>query len=281
MRRHSLSWWTDARPVIGMLHAPPLPGSPDYNGDWPAVIRRVLQDAEALVAGGVHGLLLENYGDAPFFPGRVPAETVACLVRLACEIGRHAKLPLGVNVLRNDAESAVAVALAADADFIRVNVLCGVRVADQGLLHGRAHRVLRLRERLGADRIQILADVDVKHSAPLASRPLHDEVAETVSRGRADAIIVSGAATGALPDLQHLRIAAEAAGTAPVIAGSGVTSGVLRDLWPHADAFIVGSAFEQDGRAGGPVLVEQVREFLAVHRELYRADPRRERQSTI
>lgn len=269
-----VSWWTDARPIIGMLHAPPLPGSPRYDGNWPGVVQHVLTDFEVLAVAGVHGLMLENFGDAPFYPDRVPQETVACLTRLAVEIRRRSELPLGINMLRNDAAAAVAVAAAAGADFVRVNVLCGARVTDQGLLQGNAHEVLRTRDRLRAGHIHILADVDVKHSAPLAQRPLAEEVHETLARGGADAIIISGSATGALPDLQHVQTAFSAAGAAPVIVGSGVTPASLCDLWPHADAFIVGSHFKQDGVPTSPIVPERVRDLLAVHADLLQSMPR-------
>jgi membrane complex biogenesis BtpA family protein len=269
-----VSWWTDARPLVGMLHAPPLPGSPRYDGDWPRVVRHVLDDLEALASAGAHGLMLENFGDAPFYPDRVPDETVACLTRLAVEVRRRTDLPLGINVLRNDGAAAIAVAVAAGAEFVRVNVLCGARVADQGLLQGQAHEVLRTRDRLKAGHIHILADVDVKHSAPLAARPLAEEVHETLARGGADAIIISGTATGALPELPDVQAAFGAAGAAPVIIGSGVTPALLRGLWPYADAFIVGSYFKPDGVAGTPIVSERVRELLAVHAELLRSIPR-------
>lgn len=262
------NWWKLERPVIGMLHAPPLPGSPRFAGDWAGVIERVRQDCEALVDGGVHGVMLENFGDAPFYPDGVPSETIACLTRLADEVRRCTDRPLGINALRNDGAAALAIALATDAQFIRVNVLCGARVTDQGLVQGIAHNLLRARQRLGAGHIQILADVDVKHSAPLAARPLADEVVETLARGGADAVIVSGSRTGQLPDAEQLRAAKEAALIAPVIAGSGVTCESLPALWPYADGFIVGSAFEESGIAGERVEPKRVRALLDVHAEL-------------
>src|SRR5262245_10748295 len=118
-----VSWWNHVRPVIGMLHSPPLPGSPRYAGDWAGVVGHVLDDCEALIEGGVHGIMLENFGDAPFFPDRVPPETIACLTRLAVEVRECTDLPLGINVLRNDGVAAIGIALAADADFVRINVL--------------------------------------------------------------------------------------------------------------------------------------------------------------
>src|SRR5690242_19836277 len=125
-------WSTDKKHVVGMLHLAPLPGSPLYTGQFEMIRERLLRDAEALAAGGVHGLMMENFGDVPFYPGRVPAHVVACMTALAAEVRRAVDLPLGINVLRNDGLSALAVAHAVGAQFIRVNVLCGARVADQG-----------------------------------------------------------------------------------------------------------------------------------------------------
>ena len=154
-------------PIIGMLHLRPLPGSP--RAEPISVIReRMLQDMEALMQGGVDGVILENYGDAPYFPGRVPPHTVSCLTRLALEVRGLASLPLGVNVLRSDGIAALAVAAAVGAEFIRVNVYTGVRVSGEGLIQGEAHQLQRYRRELGSD-VKIFADVDVKHSTGLGA----------------------------------------------------------------------------------------------------------------
>jgi membrane complex biogenesis BtpA family protein len=258
-------WSTVPKPVIGMLHVPPLPGAPRFAGDVKALAEHVCRDAAALAEGGVHGLMLENYGDLPFYPDRVPAYVVAHLTALACEVRRRfARLPLGVNVLRNDGRSALAVAHAAGAQFIRVNVLCGARVADQGILHGIAHELLRERALLGArEAVRIFADVDVKHSAPLAPRPLEEEVADTLHRGLADALVVSGSGTGRATDPDHVAAARAAArGKAPVFVGSGVTAKSIGEYIDHADGFIIGSAFKRDADPAQPVDAARVREVM-------------------
>jgi membrane complex biogenesis BtpA family protein len=252
--------------VIGMLHLAALPGAPRFGGDLGAVRDAVLRDAEALAAGGVNGLMLENFGDVPFYPGRVPAHVVARMTALAYEVRRLVPdVPLGVNVLRNDGQSALAVAHAAGAEFIRVNVLCGARVADQGILQGIAHDLLRDRKALGAEHVRIFADVDVKHSAPLGvSRSLADEVADTVHRGLADAVIVSGSGTGKATDPGHVRAVKAAAGAGvTVYVGSGVTAETVQQFLPHADGFIVGTFFKRGGVASEAVEVERVREFVS------------------
>ena len=262
-------WSAIPKPVIGMLHLPALPGAPRFGGDARFIADSAVRDADALASGGVHGLMLENYGDVPFYPRRVPAHVVAHMTAVACEVRRRfPQLPLGINVLRNDAQSALAVAHAAGAQFVRVNVLCGARVTDQGLIEGVAHDLLRDRATLGAaDSIRIFADVDVKHSAPLAPRPLEVEVSDTLHRGLADALIVSGSGTGVATDPSHVAEARRAAaGAAPVFVGSGVSAETLAAYLPHADGFIVGSALKRGGAARQPVDVHRVRELMSALR---------------
>ena len=245
-----------------MIHLAPLPGSPGYAGSVATILESALRDGEALSTGGVHGLLLENFGDVPFYPGRVPAHVVSHMTAIAIAIRRRFDLPLGINVLRNDGQSALAVAHAAGAQFIRVNVLCGARVADQGILQAIAHDLLRDRALLGAQDVRILADVDVKHSAALAPRSLADEIEDTLHRGLADGVIISGSGTGKATGVDKVRTAKAAAGSAPVFVGSGVTAQTIAEYLSFADGFIVGTAFKRDGVASHPVEVARVKDLI-------------------
>ena len=260
--------WSGVRvPVIGMVHLQPLPGSPRFGGSVEAVRAGALRDAELLAEGGVSGIMIENYGDIPFHPGPVPAHVVASMTALAAEIRRAVpNVPIGINVLRNDGRAALAIAHAVGASFIRVNVLCGARVTDQGVIQGIAHELMRDRARLGATNVKVFADVDVKHSAPLAPRPIAEEVADTVERGLADAVIVSGTGTGRPTDVEQLRAVKQAAGATPVFVGSGATVETVGSYVQYADGLIVGSAFKVEGRAHHAVDVARVRALVSAVR---------------
>jgi len=262
------------KPAIGMLHIPALPGAPLNTQNLTAIARWVIDDARALADGGIDGLLLENFGDIPFYPQQVPPHTVAFMTALGAEVKRHFHLPLGINVLRNDPESALAIAAAIPAEFIRINVHTGARLTDQGVIQGWAHSTLRYRKLLGAE-IKIFADVDVKHSAPLAARDLTTEVEEIISRGCADAIIVTGSATGHEASLDDLKSAKTAAGGADVIAGSGVDVSNVSAVLEIADALIVGTSFKQGGITTNPVDRERVRAFMEVVQKLKAPSPGR------
>jgi membrane complex biogenesis BtpA family protein len=239
-----LVWPKVARPLIGVVHLPALPGAPRYGGDWQAIVTQAIRDAEALALGGAAGVMIENFGDAPFYPGRVPAHVVASMTAIASEVRRRVDLPLGMNVLRNDGRGALAVAQAVGASFIRVNVLSGARLTDQGIVQGIAHDLLRDRSALGATDIRILADVDVKHSVPLGPQPIAEAAVELVERAGADALIVTGAATGQAVQWEHLRQVAEATSETPIFVGSGVTEQRLTELAALCHGFIVGTALK-------------------------------------
>jgi uncharacterized protein len=260
-----LDAWKSVRgPLVGMLHLPPLPGSPRAELRLEAIRDHVLRDAEALVSGGIQGLMLENYGDVPFTAGRVEAATVAAMTWLAAEVRRQfPAVPLGINVLRNDGLSALAIAHAVGASFIRVNVLAGARLTDQGLIQGIAHDLLRERTRLGASAVKILADIDVKHSTPLAPGSLTDEAADLVQRALADGLIVTGRATGQSAALADLREVKAAADGRPVFVGGGVSAQSAGEFAKLADGLIVGSWLKVDGNVANPVDPRRVRELVA------------------
>ncbi len=246
-------WSKVPRPVIGMLHLPPLPGSPGYDGNLNAVREHVLRDARTLQSGGVHGLMIENFGDAPFFPDAVPTHTLTHMTAMALAVREQIDLPLGINVLRNDAMSALAVAHAVGANYIRVNVLSGACLTDQGVITGKAAELMRYRQQLGATDVKVLADVRVKHAAPLAERPIEQEAEELLERAGADALIISGEGTGKPTDPQQARLIRQAIPDAPLFIGSGVTPESLGPLAEYANGFIVGSYFKPGGRIDQPV----------------------------
>jgi membrane complex biogenesis BtpA family protein len=256
-------WSNIAKPVIGMLHLPALPGAPLATLPVAQILDQILRDAETLSTNGVDGLMMENFGDVPFYPTRVPAYVVAFMTAIACDVRKRFDLPLGINVLRNDGLSALAVAQASGAAFIRVNVLCGARVTDQGVIQGIAHDLLRERAVLNATNIKIMADVDVKHSAALAPRPIEDEVDDTLERGLADALIVSGAGTGKATDpAKAKQFKAHAGDRAAIFIGSGASLATIDALLPHVDGFIIGTAFKRDGNPNHPVDSSRVRELM-------------------
>ena len=250
-----------AHPILGVVHLLPLPTSPRWGGNLKAVIDRAEQEAAALAAGGVDGLIIENFFDAPFPKDRVNPAVVSAMSLVVQRIMNLVPLPIGINVLRNDAESAMAIAACVGAQFIRVNVLTGVMATDQGLIEGQAHQLLRYRRELGCD-VKILADVLVKHARPLGSPNLTTAVQDTIERGLADGVILSGWATGSPPNLEDLELAMDAAKGVPVLIGSGADWENIPRLIQAANGVIVASSLKRFGQIDQPVDPIRVSRFV-------------------
>jgi membrane complex biogenesis BtpA family protein len=237
--------------LIGVVHLPPLPGSPRAL-PLEQALARTSSDAKALANAGFDGLVIENFNDVPFFASSVPPITVAAMTACALEARRVApSLTLGINVLRNDAEAALSIAHVTGAAFVRVNVHGHARLTDQGVIQGRAAETLRLRASLGA-KVAIWADVAVKHSAPLAPLPPEEEARDLEARALADALIVTGTGTGVAVDLDLLRRVRQSS-KLPLYVGSGATEATLASLRTHATGIIVGTALRQGAKPGGAI----------------------------
>jgi len=247
--------------VIGMVHVAALPGAPAYGGSMQVVMDAALHDARALREGGCDAIAFENFGDRPFFKDRVPAETVAVLTRVIVEVVAEVGMAFGVNVLRNDAASAIAIAAATGAAFIRVNVHTGAMLTDQGIIEGRAAETLRKRAAIAPD-TWIFADHMVKHATPMVAVDEIQAAKDLRHRGFADAVIISGVETGAEPDRGSFARVREALSDTPILIGSGLTesnAGTFAD----ADGAIVGTSIKIDGRVDAPVDPDRVKRLVA------------------
>jgi membrane complex biogenesis BtpA family protein len=252
------------KPVVGMVHLLPLPGATGYTGyGMGAILDQARRDADALLEGGVDGLMVENMWDLPYYVGsEVRPEAMTAQAVAARAVVEMSDRPVGINVVHNGGVVTLSIAVAAGAKFIRVCILTGARLWDTGELdHGCAAELLRKRKELGAEQIKLFCDVDKKHSVPFPGLDLETHI-EWTEFYRADALIVSGRMTGSAPELAKVRRAKELA-TRPILMGSGTTAENVAEFMRYADGAIVGSSLKVDGVAENPVDVERVRRYVA------------------
>ncbi|MGI9665565.1 MAG: BtpA/SgcQ family protein [Acidimicrobiia bacterium] len=247
--------------LIGMVHLGPLPGSPGFSGDLDAILTAAIADAEAIAGAGFDGVMIENFGDAPFFADDAPKVTIAALTTAVNAVYEAARMPTGVNVLRNDGLGALSIAAATAASFVRINVLSGTMYTDQGPITGQAAEVARMRAAICPD-VAVMADVFVKHATPPAGLTLTDATNDLVERGGADAVVVSGAGTGKAADVDQLATVADLS-ELPVFLGSGVTTSNVAEMLSIAQGAIVGSSIKQDGVATNPIDPASAAAFVA------------------
>jgi uncharacterized protein len=254
--------------LTGVLHLAPLPGSPRSALSAREIARRAADEARTLASCGFDAILVENFGDAPFLdhvtPITISSMTIAALaVRDACP-----GIKIGVNVLRNDASAALGIAASVGGEFFRINVHAGARVSDQGILVGQAGATLRERRALGVEHIEVWADVDVKHSAPLGPIRIEDEAKDLVARGLASAVLVTGPGTGEPVNLAKLEIVRSAV-EVPVFVASGATIETLERLARSCDGVIVGSALREGGKAGARLDPGKARDFAEAFKRAF------------
>lgn len=254
--------------LIGMIHCPPFPGAPRYHGAaMDAVYDACLRDAEVLMAGGMHGLIVENHGDVPFSkPEDIGPETAAFMSVVTDRIVRATGAPIGINVLANAPIPAFAIAMAGGARFIRVNQWANAYVANEGFMEGRAAEAMRYRSLLRAEHVKVFADSHVKHGAHAitADRTI-EELTRDLAFFDADVVIATGQRTGDAATVEEIETVAGATHL-PLLVGSGVTAANIGAILTRTAGVIVASSLKEGGVWWNPVDPERVRAFVAAAR---------------
>lgn len=238
--------------LIGVIHLPALPGSPQHLLPMDEIIGRALADARVLKQAGFDAAIIENFGDMPFTPNALARASIAAMAVAADHVRRETNLIVGINALRNDALTGLSIAAAIGAAFVRVNVHVGVYATDQGIIEGNAAETLRYRKQLGC-RVAILADVNVKHARPLSEPDITRAARDNAYRGLADGLIVTGSATGEPVDFDDLRRVRDAVPDRRVFVGSGATVENIGQLLTLASGVIVGTGIKVDRQTSNPI----------------------------
>lgn len=261
--------FTSARPVLGMIHVGALPGTPAGELSIDELIAAAVAEATIYANAGIDGVIVENMHDTPYLKGAVGPEIVAAMTRVAAAVQATTGGPVGLQILAAANREALAVAAMSGLDFVRVEGFCFAHVADEGILEGCAGELLRYRRAIGAGQIQIWADIKKKHSSHALTADLDvAATAEAAAFMRADAVIITGTATGDPPRIDDVR-GARSAGL-PVILGSGVNGSNIARYFELADAFIIGSSFKVGGRWQATVDAARVDAFMATVARLRR-----------
>ena len=254
------------KPIIGMLHALPTPGSPrGRRCDVAEVYDHGMEEARRLLEGGVDGILIENAGDIPFQrPERIGHATVAVMSVLGRKVVEETGVPVGFNIVANAAMASLACAKAAGARFIRVNQWVNAYVANEGLIEGAAAEALRYRALVDAEDVAVFADAHVKHGAHaiVADRSVVEQ-AKDIAFFQADVAVATGLRTGHAVDLteiEHIR----GGSRLPTVVGSGVTPENATDILALADGAIVGVSFKGSGGMWDVTNVDRVKRLMDV-----------------
>jgi hypothetical protein len=252
------------RPVVGMVQLPPLPGGANYRGESiESVVEVGLSEARILAENGADALLLQNLGDIPVATSASMAQ-VAWMARVASEIRHVTDIPIGLNLLENDAAAMLAVASATGADFVRIKIYVGAMMTPFGVELGQAHTAVKMRNQLGAAGVAIFADVHDRTGTPIATGGFEEDVEFAVRLGMADGLVITGKSYAETLDM--IGRARRKYPQIPILAGGGVSAGNFGELVVNANGAIVSTSMKDSGSAMGRFVPEKVKEFMAAAR---------------
>ena len=264
-----MTWLTETfatpKPIIGMIHLPPLPGTALYDDalGMAGIVESARRDAEALQAGGIDAVMFGNEGDRPYRT-KVGPETIAAVAAAVATVAPGLSIPFGVDVLW-DPRATLAVAKATGARFAR-EVFTGLFGGDLGLWETAAGEVFQYRRAIDAQGVRLLFTINAEFAAPVAPRPIAAVARSVAFSSLPDALCVSGPITGSPAPFEDLRAAKEAAGSTPVFANTGVRLDTIAETLATADGCIVGTALKTDGITWNPIDPARVRALMAAAR---------------
>ncbi|MEL7531272.1 MAG: BtpA/SgcQ family protein [Bacteroidota bacterium] len=251
------------RTIIGMIHVPALPGTPRFAGSMSQILAKVAEEAKIYQAAGIDAIAIENMHDVPYLNREVGPEIVASMTQVAQVVKGNSKLPCGIQILAGANKAALAVALAAELDFVRAEGFVFSHVADEGQMQSDAGELLRYRKQIGAEHIGVFTDIKKKHSAHTITEDVSlVETAKAAQFFLSDGVIVTGASTGETADLAQLE-AVKNSVEIPVLVGSGVTFDNVEHYLPHCDGLIIGSWFKKGGHWTQALDGERVKRLMA------------------
>lgn len=251
------------KPIIGVIHLPPLLGYPEFTS-METVVSLALKDLHALQFGGVDGVIVENEYDHPH-QFTVGPEIIASFTQVMTRVIDQAVVPVGLEVLLNDWQGSLAIAKACGAKFVRLDFFVDkVRVKGK-VIEPDPAEIMAYRQKLKANQVALLADIQVKYSELLEEKSLATSARQAIAGG-ADGLVITGQATGDMPALSDLQAARDAAGDFPVLVGSGTTPHNVADLLQYADGAIVGTALKSGPEPGDRVVRDKVQQLMQIVR---------------
>lgn len=245
-----------------MVHLQPMPGAAGYGGSVERIMETALSEASIYREHGFDAIMLENMHDAPYLKGFVEPETTAAMAVIAARVKAETNLPLGIQLLAGANLEGLAAAIAASADFIRVEGYVFAHVGDEGVHESSAAQLIRRRWSLQAERIKIFADIKKKHSAHAITGDITlADTAKAAEFFKADGVIVTGAHTGDAPPPQDVEQVRNAV-SCHVLVGSGVDVNNVHSYMSCSDAIVIGSAMKLGGNWANAMDTDRIARFI-------------------
>lgn len=238
------------KPLIGMVHCLPLPGTYKAETEIGQVIERAVSDARCLEAAGFDGIMIEN--EDLCCDLQMKKVQLSGLSMVMYAVRSAVSLPIGLCCGCLNYEEALSIALVGGGSFVRLPIFVDTMMNYNGIVFPCSAKAVNYRKEIGAQHISIFADVQVKHYYMLNPEVEIGVSAQWAQRQGADAVIVTGSRTGEetpLKDLEEVRRAVNI----PVIVGSGVDEENIEAQLQASDGLIIGTSLRKEGRMSEPI----------------------------
>ncbi len=260
--------FSNRKSIIGMIHVQALPGTPNHKMSLNEISDWAVQEAKQYEKANLDAIMIENMHDVPYTKGQVGPEITAAMTVVAKAIRKAVNLPLGIQILAGANKEALAVAKAANLDFIRAEGFVFGHVADEGYIDSCAAELMRYRKNIDASDVNVFTDIKKKHSSHAITSDV--DIAETAHAAEfflSDGLIITGSSTGKAVDIRELDALKDSVDR-PILIGSGITVDNISEYWNYANAFIVGSHFKENGYWMNPISDERLSIFMEKVNEL-------------
>ena len=248
--------------IIGMVHVQALPGTPQNKYSISQICDMAVEEAKIYTEAGLDAIMIENMHDVPYLKETIGPEIVASMTAIAIAVREATDLDLGIQILAGANKEALAVAQAANFQFIRAEGFVFGHVADEGYMDSCAGELLRYRKAIGAEDVKIFTDIKKKHSSHALTADVDiDETAKAAEFFLSDGVIVTGSSTGKAVYLHEMKSLKDKLNL-PIFIGSGITADNLSEYWDYASGFIVGSHFKEGGYWKNPISGEHLNMFM-------------------
>ncbi|MEO0472401.1 MAG: BtpA/SgcQ family protein [Bacteroidota bacterium] len=251
-----------------MIHVQALPGTPKHRFSPADIIQKAVGEARIYAESGFDAIMIENMHDVPYPNRGSYPEITAMMTMIGQAVKAETNLPCGIQILAGANQDALAVALAADLQFIRAEGFIFSHIADEGLMHGDAADLMRYRKAIGAEHIMVLTDIKKKHSSHQITADISlIETAKAAAFFLSDGIIVTGTSTGRATDPAEVRQLKDAIDL-PILVGSGITADNVAEYVTQAHGLIVGSWLKEGGHWTGNLSPERAKRLVEIVRNI-------------
>jgi membrane complex biogenesis BtpA family protein len=251
------------RPILAAVM---LDGEYETPAGKTAALEKALAQLKIAQDEGVDSILFEFRGGEILTPA-ITKNNYAGMLEITKTLVAQAKnVVIGVEILWHYPKETIRLAKESGAKYVRLDFFSDEVIADGKPVPINPAELMAYKQKIGADDVVLLTDIQVKYSTMMNPNITITESATTAERAGSKGVIVSGKASGNSPNGERVRLAKLGVNQAKVIIGSGLDYENAPELLQYADGAIVGTSISTE--TGGVLVPAKVRLLMEVVRRL-------------